>query len=204
MRSEAVMGADNGPQRPRRWRIAVWGFAVLMLLLPLAAMQFNDEMVWDGFDFAVFGAMLLAACGAYELAARMTSSFAYRTAAGIAIAAAFLLVWINLAVGIIGSEDNPANLMYGALLAIGIGGAVVARGKPNGMARALVAMAITQALIGVIAYIARWGSEGENWPQPVFVLNGFFAALWVLSAWLFWKAAREQTPAPSSRVGRSR
>ena len=34
--------------------------------------------------------------------------------------AAFLLIWINLAVGIIGSEDNPANLMYGAVLLLGL------------------------------------------------------------------------------------
>ena len=39
----------------------------------------------------------------------MTGNSAYRAAVGVAIAAAFILVWMNLAVGIIGSEDNPAN-----------------------------------------------------------------------------------------------
>jgi hypothetical protein len=57
----------------------------------------------------------------------MTDNRAYRAAVGVAIAAAFILVWMNLAVGIIGSEDNPANLMYGGVLAIGIIGAVIAR-----------------------------------------------------------------------------
>ena len=38
----------------------------------------------------------------------------------MAIVAAFLLIWINLAVGINGSEDNPANLMYGGVLTVGV------------------------------------------------------------------------------------
>ena len=55
-----------------------------------------------------------------------------------------MLVWINLAVGIIGSEDNPANLMYGGVLAVGVAGAVAARFRPGGMARALAATALAQ------------------------------------------------------------
>ena len=55
--------------------------------------------------------MLAVAAGPYELAARMTGNSAYRTG-GIAVAAAFILVWMNLAVGVIGTEDNPLNLLY--------------------------------------------------------------------------------------------
>ncbi len=51
---------------------------------------------------------------------------AYRFAVGVALAAAFLLVWMNLAVGLIGSEDNPANLMYFGVLAVGFIGAIIA------------------------------------------------------------------------------
>jgi len=50
-------------------------------------------------------------------------------------------------------------------------------------------------LVGVIALIAGLGSTGANWPGAIVFLTGFFAALWLLSAWLFRKAAREQTPA---------
>ena len=59
-----------------------------------------------------------AACGTCELAARMTGNSAYRAAVGVAVAAAFILVWMNLAVGIIGTEDNPAKLMYGGVLPV--------------------------------------------------------------------------------------
>lgn len=47
--------------------------------------------------------MLAIACGTYELAARMTRNTVYRAAVGIAVAVAFILIWMNLAVGSIGS-----------------------------------------------------------------------------------------------------
>ena len=147
--------------------------AALILLLPLVAMQFTDEVIWDETDFAVIGVMLFGACGAYELAARMTGNIAYRAAVGVAVVAAFILIWINLAVGIIGSEDNPANLMYGGVLAVGILGALIVRFQPHGMARALAATALVQALVGVIAMIAGLGSTGANWPEAIVVLTGF-------------------------------
>ena len=90
----------------------------------------------------------------YELAARKTGNIAYRAAVGVALAAALLLVWINLAVGIIGNEDNPANLMYIGVLAVGTIGAIIARFQPHGMARALFATALAQGLVVVIALIA--------------------------------------------------
>ena len=63
-----------------------------ILLLPTVAMQFTDQVVWDETDFAVIGAMLLGACGAYELAARMTGNIAYRAAVGVAVVTAFILI----------------------------------------------------------------------------------------------------------------
>lgn len=70
------------------------------MLLPLVLMQVTDEMKWDGADFAAFGLMLFAACGAFEIAARTTREPRHRVIAGAVIAAAFLLVWVELAVGI--------------------------------------------------------------------------------------------------------
>jgi hypothetical protein len=165
------------------------------MLLPLFAMQVTDEVDWGVADFAIFGAMLVGAGGTYELAARMTGNSMYRAAVGIAVVAACILVWMNLAVGIIGAEDNPANLMYGGVLAVGVIGAVIARFRPDGMARALFATALAQALVAVIALIAGLGAPGANWPSALVVLTGFFAALWLLSAWLFRRAAWEQTSA---------
>jgi hypothetical protein len=180
----------RGARRGRFWRTAPWAAAALLLLLPLFAMQFTDEVDWDETDFIVFGAMLFCACGAFERAARTTGNIAYRAAVGVAVVAAFILIWMNLAVGIIGSEDNPANLMYGGVLAVGLLGSLAARFQPLGMARALAATAFAQTLVGAVALIAGWGSTGANWPRVIVVLTAFFAALWLLSAWLFRNAAR--------------
>ena len=84
-------------------------------------------MSWDVLDFAVFAALLAGLGGTYWLARRMTDSRAYRTGIGIALLGAFLLVWVNGAVGIIGSSDNDANLMFFGVLAVGVISAVFAK-----------------------------------------------------------------------------
>ena len=188
---------NGSGRRGNRARLAIWGAAAGLLLLPWVAMQFTHEVDWDGTDFIVAGAMLLAACGAYELATRMSGNTTYRAAFGIVIVGAFLLVWVNLAVGIIGSENNPANLMYFGVLAVGLIGALVARFEPRGMARALVAMALAQVLVAVIAVIADWGMP-HGAPAEVIGVTAFFVAPWLASATLFWKAARAQAPAHST------
>ncbi len=163
-----------------------------ILLLPLLAMQITDEVVWDLADFAVAGALLVGTGLADELGARMTGNTAYRAAVGLAVVAALILVWMNLAVGLIGSEDNPANLMYGGVLVVGIIGAIIARFRPHGMARALFATALAQALVPVIALII---GKPQVTSVEVFLgvlgVNAFFVMLFVGSALLFRRAARK-------------
>ena len=93
-------------------------------------MRFTDEVDWTAFDF-VFMAALLGGVGlGLELAVRKTRNVAYRMAACAALAAAFLLIWINGAVGIIGSEQEDANLLYGGVLGVALIGAAAARFRP--------------------------------------------------------------------------
>jgi hypothetical protein len=162
-----------------------------ILLLPLLAAP-----AWTLFDFVFAGALIFGTGLTYVLVARKAGNIAYRAAVGIALAAAFLLVWLTGAVGIIGSEDNNANSMYFGVLAVGIIGAIVTRFRPHGMARALLATVLAQALVAVIVLIIGLGSP---WSPPgvleTLILNGFFAALFVGSAFLFRYAAREQPPA---------
>jgi hypothetical protein len=117
-----------------------------------------------------------------------TDDIVYRFAVGVALAAAFILVWLSLGVGIIGRDGDPANLMYFGVLAVGIIGALIARFQPHGMARALFATALAQAVVVVIALIARLGYPWSG-PLEILGLNGFFVALFVGSAWLFRHAA---------------
>ena len=115
----------------------------------------------------------------------------YRFAVGVALAAAFILVWLSLGVGIIGRDGDPANLMYFGVLAVGIIGALIARFRPRGMARALFATALAQTSVLVIALIAGLGYPWSG-PLELSALNGFFVALFIGSAWLFRRAAHER------------
>jgi hypothetical protein len=175
--------------------MAAWATAAVLMLLPLVAMQITDEVVWDLADFAFFGALLASTGITYELAVRKTGSTAYRAAVGVSLAGAFILVWMNAAVGVIGSENDDANLMYAGVLAVGVIGAIIARFQPGGMARALFATALAQAVVALIALIGGFGSTDPTWPLDILILTGFFTAVWLISAWLFRKVAREQTPA---------
>lgn len=183
---------SGGGRRGNPWRIALWGGAVVLLLLPLVAMQVSNDVQWGPLDFTVAGTLLFGTALAFELAVRKSGSVAYRLGAGLALAAAFLLIWINLAVGIIGDEGEQANLLYLGVLAVGIGGALLARFEPGGMARAMVLAAAAVAVVGVVALAAGWGATGPRWPMDVALLTIFFAALFGGSAWLFRQAAREK------------
>lgn len=168
-----------------------------LLLIPLVAMQFSNEVDWNLFDFVVAGVLLFGSGLAYELIARKGGDTAYRTAVGVAVAAALLLAWINLAVGIIGSEDNPVNLMYFGVIFVGIIGVGIARFRPLGMARALFATAFAQALVPVIA-LAIGKSQARVLQEPpgfvgVLALNAFFVVLFVVSALLFRHSAQDRS-----------
>lgn len=63
------------------------------------------------------------------LTAMQPGNSADKFATGIALAAAFLLFWVNDAVGIIGGSNNDANMMYAGVIAIGIGGSIIAQAQ---------------------------------------------------------------------------
>ena len=179
-------------------RLTVWAVVIaLILMIPLVAMQFTNEVNWDLFDFVVMGALLFGVGLAYELVARRSEKTVYRVAFSVGLVTAFLLFWVNSAVGIIGNEGQPANLLYGAVFAVGFIGSLMARFKPRGMARTLSAAALAQMSVPVIALIS-WPPPATSWAPSVFgvfVLSAFFAMLFVGSALLFRHAAREQLPA---------
>lgn len=180
----------KGPKnKPGKFRPLVAIAPVFILLLPFLAMQITDEVAWDLSDFIVAGTLLFCSSLSYELVARKVSTTAYRAAFGLALVAALLMVWINLAVGIIGAEDNPANLMYAGVLAVGVIGALLSRFQPHGMSRTMVATALSQALVAGIALIV----SSDSGPSEIVILNAFFISLWVGSALLFLKAMREKT-----------
>jgi hypothetical protein len=171
------------------WRPLGWGAAAALLALPFVAMQFTREVSWTGSDFVIFGAMLLAVGLPLELVARTRRSRAYRGAVGLALLGGFLTVWANLAVGIIGNEDNPANMLFFAALLVGMVGAIIARARAQGMALAMMG---TAGALGIAFAVALGASADETVVPHLRELlgTGVFAAMFLASAALFRKAAK--------------
>jgi hypothetical protein len=178
--------------RGNRWRLFGWGIAVALILTPLAAMQLDAPGVnWTFGDF-LFAVVLIGGTGALlELAVRASPSRAYRGAVALALAASFLTVWINAAVGIVGNEDNPANLVFGVVLAIEIAGTIVAKAKAEPMVRAMAVTAGAQALNGLVVFARGIAANEPPGAFGLLILIEGFAALWLGSALLFARAARQ-------------
>lgn len=119
---------------------------------------------------------------------RLTPRTAHRAALALAVVGVLLLAWLSLGVGIIGADGDPANLMYFGVIGLGLVGAMLARLKPAGMARAAWAMALGQALVATIALLAPLGRPWSG-PLELVLLNGFFIAVFATAAWLFGRAA---------------
>ena len=77
--------------------------SAILLLIPLIAMQFTDEVNWTLSDFVVAGVLLLGTCIMCELVIRKVKKIKYRIAICIALMVALLLIWAELAVGIFGT-----------------------------------------------------------------------------------------------------
>lgn len=182
----AILAEDTGGGRGNRWRIIGWGAAAFVLLLPLIA-----NAPWTLSDFIFMGILFGIVGLGLELAARKGNT-AYTVAIGVALAAGFLLIVINGAVGIIGSERDDANLLFLGVVAVALLGAAVARFRAAGMARAMVVAALAQILVPAAASVFGLASTDALLAREVPILTGVFAATWLLSAWLFRKAVREQ------------
>lgn len=72
---------------------------VAILLMPLLAMQFTNEVRWDGKDFVVMGLLLFGTASLFVVAARKTAR-KHRALVGVIFLAAFLYIWAELAVGV--------------------------------------------------------------------------------------------------------
>ena len=168
-----------------------------VLAVPALAMAFQlavpdpgsgtDGVNWGPGDFLAAAVMILGAGLLYEWAATRVGTTTHRIAVVIMAGAALLLVWINLAVGIIGEPGNPVNLLYFGVLAVLIVGASIARLEPRGMSLALFATAGAQALVPVIALVV---GQTSNWP-----LDLVFIGLWVVSGLLFRQTSVASVPA---------
>lgn len=163
-----------------------------LLLLPLIGMQFSSEVKWPLSDFIIAGILLFGTGFIYKLVTKSSLRISYRIAVAFALFTGLSLIWINIAVGLIGSENNPANLMYYGVIAIGIIGAIVGRFESKKMQQTLFVMAGTQALIAIVALFNGMHQILGSSVTEIFGVNGFFITLFLVAALLFRYADQQQ------------
>ena len=99
-------------------------------------------------------------------------------------------MWINGAVGIIGDEGGSANLMFIGVILVALVGAIVARFRADGMARAMAVAAVAEALVAVPVVVLGLGANEPPGLLGILVLIGGFTGMWAGSALLFRKATQ--------------
>lgn len=187
---------DMNGTRPRLSRRLIgWSIPVLLLLVPLAT-----GAPWTPSDYVVAGVLFAIVGLGIELAVRLSNDIVYRVAAAVAVVTGFLLVWVNIAVGFLGDEENPANLMFFGLLGLTLIGALAVRFRASGLARLLVATAVGQILIGVAALTFGLGASGDRGVYEAVMGTSMFTVLWLASAWLFARAARREAASANVAV----
>lgn len=174
----------------QRWRIARWAAAAALLCVPAIAMRYTAEVDWTASDFVVMGVLLAAVLLGYEVLASRAGSLAYRAAAALTVLGVFLVIWVNLAVGIVGNEDNPWNILFALPIATVVGGTIIVRARAAGMVRVLLFGAAELALIVLAGVYVQHGEADPAIVPRVLGGCGVFVAIWLTAAALFARAAR--------------
>lgn len=159
----------------------------MLLLIPFMAMQFTNEINWTLSDFVFAGTLLYGFGLTYLLVTRKSEKGIYRIAVGFALASGLFLIWTNMAVGLIGSEDNEINLLYFLVILAGVIGAFLSRFRSQGLAITLFSMAGIQFLIAIYALFTGMADLPESSVVEIFLVNGLFILLFVISGGLFWQ-----------------
>lgn len=168
--------------------LTLMGITAMLLLVPFTAMQITEQVQWSPADFIAAGTMLFGAGLAFLYLKNARPNRSYRIGAAVMAASVLFLVWSNLAVGIIGSENNSINLLYFGIAGVALAGSALSKLQPGGMALTLIAMAFSQLLITGYALISGSQSLPGSSLLEILAVNGFFIALFLVSGLMFKRA----------------
>lgn len=174
--------------------VAIVTAAVLMV--PLIAMQFTDEVNWSLGDFVVMGALMFGAGTLMVLTLRLSSNLIFRAAAVVGLGTLSLMVWANLAVGLIGAGPNPGNLLYIAVLAVAGIGFYLSRFTAGGLERTTIATAIALVVHTAIALFSGMQHYPGSSVVEIIGVNLFFLVPLTIAGFLFRRAGEQQTATP--------
>jgi len=160
---------------------------IFLLFIPLIAMQFSQEVAWTPADFLIAGTFLFITGLSYVMITQSAKHLAYKVAIGLTLFSILLLIWSNLAVGIIGAEDNPINLWYFGVALVGIAVIPLSRFKPTGLAYTLFTM-ITGIAVITLTVLLR-GIQYDSLFE-ILGINLLFIILFGLAGYLFLYSAK--------------
>ena len=162
------------------WRIALWGALIALFCLPVIAVQLSDEFDWTSSDF-LFAAVFLTILGiGGEIALRVGRNAPHQLGIAIAALGGFLTVWINGAVGMLGSEDEVTNLYFIALVGIAVVASFLVWFRPAPMRWIMATLSASQFGVGIIAGLWTMPGHAIEWG-----VLAFFAVIWGASAACF-------------------
>lgn len=174
----------------------------IILMIPLTAMQFESGVNWSPADFIIAGILIFSTASAYKLLTWKYKTNFYRAAIGLSLLSGLMLVWVNMAVGILGSENNPVNMLYGVVLAAGFLGAIASGLKPKGLMYTMFSMAVLQVcvpLAGIVIekpagmpvseFLYRWHQHGFTGVAGITV---FFTVVFVAAGLMFRNAVKAE------------
>lgn len=127
-------------------RVALGALAVWMV--PLVASRVVDGWNWPPGAFVIVYLLFFGTGLLYAVIARRMGAWSYKAGVGVALLAGFALGWSNMVH--VADSENPANLLYYGVLAVGGVGAWLARLEARALARTLFVMAATLALIALM------------------------------------------------------
>ena len=113
----------------------------------------------------------------------MNGSRAYRAGIAVACVTSFLIVWTTIV-----RDDGSGMGNFGVIMAA-IVAAFATRFQPEGVSRGMLGVSAMQMLVGIAAATAPITATVPDGVLKAWLFNGVFAALWLVSAACFYRAA---------------
>lgn len=158
---------------------------LLLLAIPFFAMQFGAGVAWEFPDFLVMGSIIMVFSMSYGIINVHAPDIFYRIATILSLATMFLLIWANLAVGLIGGGAHAGNLLYIAVIIAGIIGGIISRFSASALQKTCFVITAILVLIAIIALLSGMQYYPGSSVREIILVNGIFGTLFFMSGVLF-------------------
>ncbi len=162
---------------------------LLILIAPAIGELTVEGWEWGVGGFLLMGTLLFVTFLMIELIAKYSPNKLYKAAVALTTLTTFGIIYVNLAVGIIG-DGNNTSACYFLVVPVGFIGLAASRLKPKGLSITAFLMAAVVLLVPTIAFLLSDPHIMEEpGPLKVFILSAFLASAYVCSGLLFRQAA---------------